>query len=193
MDADLARGLYVYLNCTLLDKYYRQFGGHTQVNASDLRSIHYPSMQVLRKMGSEFDDEVLKQNQIDEIINRELDLMTKGKIADPLKAQEKIEQALDVLRQLGMPRAQINERSALTLLALLDLHPDGEWEKIERPMLGVTPIMDWCRDVYGKEYAPNTRETFRRQTLHQFCDGGIAIYNPDKPDRPLTPLKLAIR
>ncbi|EPB4438227.1 BsuBI/PstI family type II restriction endonuclease [Enterobacter hormaechei] len=185
MDADLARGLYVYLNCTLLDKYYRQFGGHTQVNASDLRSIHYPSMQVLRKMGSEFDDEVLKQNQIDEIINRELDLMTKGKIADPLKAQEKIEQALDVLRQLGMPRAQINERSALTLLALLDLHPDGEWEKIERPMLGVTPIMDWCRDVYGKEYAPNTRETFRRQTLHQFCDGGIAIYNPDKPERPV--------
>ncbi|WP_205744128.1 hypothetical protein, partial [Enterobacter roggenkampii] len=70
--------------------------GHTQVNASDLRSIHYPSMQVLRKMGSEFDEEVLKQNQIDEIINRELDLMTKGKIADPLKAQEKIEQALDV-------------------------------------------------------------------------------------------------
>ncbi|RDT63304.1 methyltransferase, partial [Klebsiella pneumoniae] len=95
------------------------------------------------------------------------------------------EQALDVLRQLGMPRAQINERSALTLLALLDLHPDGEWEKIERPMLGVTPIMDWCRDVYGKEYAPNTRETFRRQTLHQFCDGGIAIYNPDKPNRPV--------
>ncbi|MGM1295147.1 BsuBI/PstI family type II restriction endonuclease, partial [Enterobacter hormaechei] len=34
-------------------------------------------------------------------------------------------------------------------------------------------------------YAPNTRETFRRQTLHQFCDGGIAIYNPDKPDRPV--------
>ncbi|MFV8068459.1 MULTISPECIES: BsuBI/PstI family type II restriction endonuclease [unclassified Enterobacter cloacae complex] len=185
MDADLARGLYVYLNCTLLDKYYRQFGGHTQVNASDLRSIHYPPLEVLRKMGSELGDEVLSQNQIDEIINRELDLMTDGKMTDPLKAQEKIEQALDVLSQLGMPRAQINERSALTLLALLDLHPDGEWDKIQRPMIGVTPIMDWCRDVYGKEYAPNTRETFRRQTLHQFCDGGIALYNPDKPDRPV--------
>lgn len=185
MDADLARGLYVYLNCTLLDKYYRQFGGHTQVNASDLRSIHYPPAAVLRKMGHELGDRVLNQNQIDDIINRELDLMTEGKVADPLKAQEKIEQALDVLRQLGMPRAQLNERSALTLLALLDLHPDGDWEKIERPLIGVTPIMDWCRDVYGKEYAPNTRETFRRQTLHQFCDGGIALYNPDKPNRPV--------
>ncbi|CDH04866.1 putative O-methyltransferase [Xenorhabdus bovienii str. oregonense] len=183
MDADLARGLYAYLNCTLLDKYYRQFGGHTQVNATDLRSIHYPSLKVLRKMGREVGDEILNSNHIDEIINRELDLMTEGKTTDPLKAQEKIEQSLEILRLLGMPRAQINERSALTLLALLDLHPDGSWEKIRRPMLGVTPIMDWCRDVYGKEYAPNTRETFRRQTLHQFCDGGIALYNPDEPDR----------
>ncbi|MCS5880186.1 hypothetical protein LNP17_03635 [Klebsiella variicola subsp. variicola] len=79
MDANLARGLYVYLNCTLLDKYYRQFGGHTQINASDLRSIHYPPLEILRKMGRELDSEVLSQNQIDEIINRELDLMTEGK------------------------------------------------------------------------------------------------------------------
>lgn len=185
MDADLARGLFVYLNCTLLDKYYRQFGGHTQVNASDLRSIHYPSLEMLRKIGRELGDKIPNQDQIDEIINRELDLMTEGKSTDPLKAQEKIEQALHVLRQLGMPRAQINERSALTLLALLDLHPDGDWDKIQRPMIGVTPIMEWCKDVYGKEYAPNTRENFRRQTLHQFCDGGIALYNPDEPDRPV--------
>lgn len=109
--------------------------------------------------------------------------MTDNTVLDPLLAQQKIEQALDILASLGMPRAQLNERSALTLLALLDLHPDGEWCKVERPMLGVTPIMDWCRDVYGKEYAPNTRETFRRQTLHQFCDGGIALYNPDEPER----------
>lgn len=185
MDAELARGLYIYLNCTLLDKYYRQFGGHTQVNASDLRSILYPSLEILRKMGSELGDEILNQNQIDEIINRELDFMTEGKVSDPLQSEEKIEQALSILRQLGMPRAQINERSALTLLALLDLHPDGDWSKIQRPMIGVTPIMEWCRDVYGKEYAPNTRETFRRQTLHQFCGGGIALYNPDEPNRPV--------
>ena len=45
--------------------------------------------------------------------------------------------------------------------------------------------MDWVREHYGKAYAPNTRETFRRQTIHQFCDAGIALYNPDKPDRPV--------
>jgi len=31
----------------------------------------------------------------------------------------------------------------------------------------------------------NTRETVRRQTMHQFVDAGIALYNPDKPDRPV--------
>lgn len=45
--------------------------------------------------------------------------------------------------------------------------------------------MDWSREHYNKNYAPNLRETFRRQTMHQFVDAGIALYNPDKPDRPV--------
>jgi hypothetical protein len=43
--------------------------------------------------------------------------------------------------------------------------------------------MDWARAHYGKEYAPNTRETFRRQTMHQFVQAGLALYNPDDPAR----------
>jgi hypothetical protein len=43
--------------------------------------------------------------------------------------------------------------------------------------------MDWARQHYNKDYAPNTRETFRRQSMHQFVDAGIALYNPDQPDR----------
>jgi len=99
--------------------------------------------------------------------------------------QTRIDEALEILKALGLPKAQHNERSALTLLALLNLHPEVAWQKIECPMIGVTPIMNWCRDVYQKEYAPNTRETFRRQTLHQLVDAGICHYNPDKPDRPV--------
>lgn len=97
----------------------------------------------------------------------------------------RIQEALDILIALGMPRAQQNERSALSLLALLNLGPNKGWDKAEAPLLGITPIMDWSREQYGKEYAPNTRETFRRQTMHQFVDAGIALYNPDKPDRPV--------
>lgn len=94
-----------------------------------------------------------------------------------------IEAALQVLADLGLPRAQRNERSALCLLALLNLMPGRTWQEAERPLVGITPIMDWAREHYGKHYAPNTRETVRRQTMHQFVDAGLALYNPDQPER----------
>jgi len=93
--------------------------------------------------------------------------------------------ALKILDELGLPRAQQNERSALTLLALLDLRPDREWKRAAAPLIGITPIMDWMRIQYGKHYKPNTRETVRRQTMHQFVLAGIAQYNPDDPARPV--------
>ena len=185
IDKKLALGLYVYLNCTLLDRYYRLFSGHTQVNATDLRNIHYPSAKALYDIGSQIHSSYLTQTDIDEIIEKKISFMTGGSSENPLKAQEKIDQAINIITLLGMPKAQQNERSALIFLALLNLKPEGNWQQFERLMIGVTPIMDWCRDIYGKNYAPNTRETFRRQTLHQFVDGGLVRYNPDKPDRPV--------
>src|ERR1700730_9345194 len=88
-----------------------------------------------------------------------------------------------ILLSLGLPPAQQNERSALCLLALLDLRPHRKWAEAGKPLMGITPIMDWIRKHYKKKYAPNTRETVRRETMHQFVDAGIALYNSDKPGR----------
>lgn len=96
-----------------------------------------------------------------------------------------IEAALAILAALGLPRAQQNERSALCLLALLGLTPELAWATASNPLMGITPMMDFSRAHYGKHYAPNTRETFRRQTMHQFVAAGIALYNPDNPARPV--------
>lgn len=96
-----------------------------------------------------------------------------------------IEVAQQIIISLGLPRAQQNERSALCLLALLNLTPGKAWADAENPLIGITAIMDWARAYYDKEYAPNTREAFRRQSMHQFCDAGVALYNPDKSDRPV--------
>jgi len=96
-----------------------------------------------------------------------------------------LEAAHQIIVSLGLPRAQQNERSAVSLLALLNLTPGKPWAKAENPLVGITPIMDWAREHYDKDYAPNSRETFRRQTIHQFCDAGLAVYNPDKPERPV--------
>ncbi|MFT3777937.1 MAG: BsuBI/PstI family type II restriction endonuclease [Ottowia sp.] len=96
-----------------------------------------------------------------------------------------IEAARQIIASLGLPRAQQNERSALCLLALLNLTPGKAWANAENPLIGITPIMNWAREHYGKAYAPNTRETIRRQSMHQFCDAGVSLLNPDQPDRPV--------
>ncbi|MBO6920206.1 MAG: hypothetical protein JJ858_17400 [Rhizobiaceae bacterium] len=98
---------------------------------------------------------------------------------------EQIDSAKQIITALGLPKAQQNERSALCLLALLRMTPESTWQDAGSPLIGITPIMSWALQHYKKEYAPNTRETIRRQSMHQFCDAGIALYNPDKPDRPV--------
>jgi len=45
--------------------------------------------------------------------------------------------------------------------------------------------MAWLREKYGRDYKANTRETIRRQTLHQFVEVGLVLLNPDDPDRPV--------
>ncbi len=99
--------------------------------------------------------------------------------------ENKIADALQILESLGMPRAQQNDRSALCLLALLDLKKGESWADAKSPLVGITPMMDFARDYYNKKYAPNSRETFRRQTIHQLVAAGIALYNPDNPTRPV--------
>lgn len=181
----LALGLAIYLNSSLVDRYFRQFNGHTQVNATDLRILRYPRSPVLRRLAKKADGKIPGQQKIDQILEEEISTMAKEGSTDPLKAQQKIDDALAIVRALGMPKAQHNERSALTLLAILNLRPEDEWSNSDQPLKGITPIMEFCAEAYGKQYAPNTRETFRRQTMHQFVDAGIALYNPDKPDRPV--------
>lgn len=97
----------------------------------------------------------------------------------------KLKEAYSILVDLGLPRQQLNDRTAFCLLSLLDLKPNVKWNLSDSPLLGITPIMEWARDNYNAEYKPNTRETFRQQSIHQFIEAGICLYNPDKSDRPV--------
>jgi hypothetical protein len=110
--------------------------------------------------------------------------MPMAKKIDTKKAERKIKEAMKILEKLGFPRQQMNERSALTLLSLLNLKPADAWETASDPLIGITPMMDFFAVHYGKRYAPNTRETVRRQTVHQFAQAGMIVPNPDMPSRP---------
>lgn len=60
-----ARGLSTFLNSTAVDLYFRQFSGHTQVNATDLRNLHYPSCDEIETLGQR---DLLTQEAIDEAV-----------------------------------------------------------------------------------------------------------------------------
>lgn len=180
----LAKGLAVFLNSSLVDMFFRQFSGHTQVNAADLRKLRFPNRPELLRMGSAVKDSLPPQARIDEIVADTLGSDTVSGTLDPVRAKAKIDEAMAILRQLGLPKEQQNERSALTLLALLGLKPKAPWSEAAAPLMGITPVMEFFAEHYGKVYAPNTRETVRRQTMHQFLDAGLVVINPDEPGRP---------
>jgi BsuBI/PstI restriction endonuclease domain/BsuBI/PstI restriction endonuclease HTH domain len=99
------------------------------------------------------------------------------------KREKHVEEAKQIIISLGFPRGQQNERSALSLLALLNLTTNKPWAAAEDPLIGISPIMDWMKEHYGKVYKPNSREGVRRRTMHQFCDAGLVLQNPDKATR----------
>ncbi len=96
----------------------------------------------------------------------------------------KIDEARDILEQLGLPPAQRNDISCLTLLALTGLGEDDPWSGASKPSLTIHQILGFMRDTYGREYAENTRETVRRQVIHQLEQARVVDRNPDDPDLP---------
>jgi adenine-specific DNA-methyltransferase len=68
LDELTARGLACFLNSTMLDEHFRVFSGHTQVNATDLRSMKYPSREQLKELGSLAGKRPLAQKEIDQLV-----------------------------------------------------------------------------------------------------------------------------
>jgi len=68
MDKDIAKGLTTFLNSTVLDEHFRVFSGHTQVNATDLRNMRYPSREQLKKLGQRAKDQPNDQASIDQLL-----------------------------------------------------------------------------------------------------------------------------
>jgi len=97
--------------------------------------------------------------------------------------KERLNEALEILRQIGMPNEQLNDRTAICLLALLDLPETTAWNQASNPMLGIRAILDFSREKLDRNYAENSRESFRKYSIKQLVAAGILLHNPDKPDR----------
>ena len=68
----LTKGLSVFLNSTPVDVYFRQFNGHTQVNATDLRSFKYPTLKQLESLGKKIGNSLTDQTAIDALVDIEV-------------------------------------------------------------------------------------------------------------------------
>lgn len=68
LDRNLAVGLSLWLNSSLVDRYFRTFSGHTQVNATDLRALRYPPTAALRALGAATEASLPDQARVDELI-----------------------------------------------------------------------------------------------------------------------------
>lgn len=63
----LARGLCVFLNTTAVDENFRRFNGHTQVNATDLKLMKYPSRENLIALGGKSKKLFFDQQTVDKL------------------------------------------------------------------------------------------------------------------------------
>ena len=68
----VAKGLSIFLNSTIVDLYFRQFNGHTQVNATDLRYLRYPTYDQLKTLGKIITNTYPEQKEIDDLIDKVL-------------------------------------------------------------------------------------------------------------------------
>jgi hypothetical protein len=91
----------------------------------------------------------------------------------------RLKQAQIILRSLGLPHAQCNEISGLTFLALASIGRRNQWSDAQTPRLRIHDIISFISHHYSRQYAENTRETIRRQVIHQFEQTGIIQRNPD--------------
>ncbi|MBT0774000.1 Eco57I restriction-modification methylase domain-containing protein [Kineosporia sp. J2-2] len=61
---DLAYGLALWLNSSLLDEHFRTFSGHTQVNVGDLKAMRYPLSEHLITLGAALDSDAMPAQEI---------------------------------------------------------------------------------------------------------------------------------
>jgi len=94
----------------------------------------------------------------------------------------KVDDAKEILAALGMPKAQTNTNAAYTLLAFAGVGPRTQWKSAKQVKTNPHGVIDFAREKHRKNYAENTRETIRRQAIHQFVQGGILVRNPDDPN-----------
>lgn len=93
------------------------------------------------------------------------------------------EEAKRLLKLFEFDEKRTNDMAARTLLSLLNLREGDTWDKATNNRIGVRGLMDWMRNNLDFPIAENSRETIRREVLHQFVAAAFCEHNDDDPNR----------
>ena len=90
---------------------------------------------------------------------------------------DKIEETRDFLDHIGMPKAQQADICCYVILAMAGIKPDMQWKEATNEWIRIHDIIQFANSYYGTTYAENSRETFRKQALHQFRTAALVEDN----------------
>ena len=97
---------------------------------------------------------------------------------------DKIYEAKNFLQEIGMPIQQQNDIGAYTLLTLANIMPDSAWSEASNEWIRIHDVLEFVSEHYGKNYAENTRETIRKNCMHQFRNGALIEDNGKATNSP---------
>ena len=97
---------------------------------------------------------------------------------------DKIEEAREILKFVGMPKAQQADICCYVLLAMAGIKPDMSWRNATNDWIRIHDIIQFTNANYGSTYAENSRETFRKQALHRFRTAALVEDNGKATNSP---------
>ncbi len=97
---------------------------------------------------------------------------------------DKIEEAREILKFVGMPKAQQADICCYVLLAMAGIKPDMSWENATNAWIRIHDIIQFANLNYKTSYAENSREAIRKQALHRFRTAALVEDNGKATNSP---------
>lgn len=97
----------------------------------------------------------------------------------------KLEDAREILISLGLPKQQQSDMCCYSFLALLNISKNTRWQNATNEWIRIHDLIVFIKDKYGISYAENSRETIRKQAMHNFRNAALIEDNGKATNSPL--------
>lgn len=97
---------------------------------------------------------------------------------------DKLQETREFLKSIGMPIQQQADICCYVILAMSGIRSDMSWSQATNEWVRIHEIIQFANTYYNVSYAENSRETFRKQALHNFRTGALVEDNGQATNSP---------